>query len=708
MQKIFLITLLIVYRLMMWGQQAPELINTKLSLDVDTFYSTYRIEDKYRWMEDVHSVDTKDWLNAQNKVCNNYLSKVSGKINSFNSIDTYTYTEFDNPQKMGKYYFFTAYYNNFGVPALYMKTSLKDVAQKLVDPVFISAKDQIRIGGYSVSKDSKLLAYSFSRNGSDWKEVKVVSTLHGENLKDHLKELKSSKLAWLGDGFFYSTFSQDQQFGETNGQRVFYHKIGTEQQDDKLIFEKKNNLTATFDYLTTSDERYFILKDVNQLTGKSNIFYIDYQSEHPELKPLLTNIRFGIHFLDSHDGKFIASTMKDSNNGSIVEIDPLNPLKWREIVPEFTESMLLKVIPFEDRIVAEYISNQHPIITVFDYSGAVLYNQKFPAATSISGFSGESTDEELLFSFNSYTIPPVVYQFNIKTFKSELTQQTAVTFDWKTIEYKEVEYLNKDSILVPMVLVYNKGIKMDGSNPTILEAYGGFGVVTQPTFDPGIVYFIKHGGIYAFANIRGGGDKGKEWAREGRGLKKQNSFDDFIAAAEYLIRTKYTSPEKLASTGASNGGLVVAATAIQRPDLFRAVVPVVAPLDMLRLEKFTVGHWNVDEYGSVKDSLSFTKLLGYSPYYNVKEGVNYPSMLVVTSDHDDRVPPYNSYKFVARLQSRSAQKNPVLLKVEKDSGHNGASTLTSWVKEMADIYGFIMYELTKKQPVLNFLSSACN
>ena len=698
MRKIYLITFLTACNLMMWGQQAPELKSTKLSLNIDTFHTTYRIEDKYRWLEDIHSVDTNEWLKVQNKVCNNYLSIVSGKTSSFNSIDTYTYTEYDNPRKMGNYYFFLAYYNNFGVPALYMQTSLKDDPQKLVDPVFISAKDQIRIEGYSVSKDSKLLAYNFSRNGSDWMEVKVVSTISGNNLKDHLKGLKFSKLAWLGNGFFYSTFSQDQQFGETHGQRVFYHKIGTEQQDDKLIFEKKNKLSATFDYLTTSDERYFILKDENQFTGKSNVFYIDYKTEQPELKPLLTNIRFGIHILDSHDGKFIATTFKDSNNGSIVEIDPLNPLKWREIAPDFTESLLLKVIPFQDRIVAEYISNQHPILTVYDYSSVVLYNQKFPAATSISGFSGQSTDEELLYSYNSYTIPPVVFKFNIKTFKSELTKQTAVTFDWKTIEYKEIDYLNKDSVLVPMVLVYNKGIKMDGLNPTILEAYGGFGVVRQPTFDPGIVYFIKHGGIYAFANIRGGGDKGKEWSWQGRGLNKQNSFDDFISAAEFLIQNKYTSPDKLASTGSSNGGLVVAATAIQRPDLFRAVVPVVAPLDMLRLEKFTVGHWNVDEYGSVKDSLSFTKLLEYSPYSNVKEGVNYPSMFVVTSDHDDRVPPFNSYKFVAKLQSRSAQINPVILKVEKDSGHYGASTLTTRVKEMADIYGFIMYELTKKQP----------
>lgn len=697
MRGIYVIVFLIACNLSVWGQ-LPEQATAKVSLDVDTFYTTYRIADKYRWLEDIHSTDTRGWLTAQNKMCNNYLLKVSGKTSSFNAIDTYTYTEYNNPTKKGNYYFTKAFYNTYGTYAIFSQTNLREDPHILVDPVFVSTKDQIRIGEYSVSKDSKLMAYQFSRNGSDWMEVKVIDVQDGMNLKDHLKGVKFSSLEWLGNGFFYSTFSRDEQFGETRGQRVFYHTIGTEQQDDKLIFEKKSNADAYFIYLTTSDERFFILKDENQQTGKSNVFYIDYKSEQPEIKPLLTNIRFNINILDSHDGKFIATTRKNSNNGSIVEIDPLNPLKWREIVPDFTESLLQNVIPFQDKIVAVYQSNQHPILTVFDYSGAVLYSKQFPAATSISGFSGQSTDEELLYSFNSYTIPPVVYKFNIKTFQSELTKQTAVTFDWKTIEYKEVEYMSKDSVMVPMVLVYSKGIKLDGTNPTILEAYGGFGIVTQPSFDSGIVYFIKHGGIYAFANIRGGGDKGKEWAKKGRGIYKQNSFDDFIAGAEYLIKNNYTSPQKLASKGSSNGGLVVAATAIQRPDLFKAVVPVVAPLDMLRFEKFTVGHWHVDEYGSVTDSLGFTKLLSYSPYFNIKEEVNYPSMLVVTSDHDDRVPPFHSYKFVARLQNRSAQKNPVILKVEKNEGHNGASTIITSVKKKADIYGFIIYELMKGKP----------
>jgi prolyl oligopeptidase len=319
-----------------------------------------------------------------------------------------------------------------------------------------------------------------------------------------------------------------------------------------------------------------------------------------------------------------------------------------------------------------------------------------PVATSVSGFYGNKDDEEVLFNFESYTIPKVVYKFNINTFKKELTKHTAVSFDFKNIEYKEVECLSSDSVRIPMVLVYRKGLVLDGSNPTILSAYGGFGAISQPLFNPGIVYFVNNGGVYAFANIRGGGDKGINWALAGRGDNKQKSFDDFITAAEFLIENKYTNSQKLAATGGSNGGLVVAAAAIQRPDLFKVVVPIVAPFDMIRFENFTIGHFHSDEYGTVSDSSSFQKLYSYSPYHNIKEDVNYPTMLVITSENDDRVPPFHSYKFVAKLQSRVAQKNPIILKVREKAGHNGATSFRANLREKAELYGFILNELQNK------------
>ncbi|MEI6434203.1 MAG: prolyl oligopeptidase family serine peptidase [Bacteroidota bacterium] len=694
MNRVAVITILILFHSILFGQENQNHF-IKEVIEVDTFFSAFIIKDKYRWLEDVNSAETKAWVATQYKLSRKFLSSAQASTNAFNIIDKYGYSEYHRPLKLGDYYFTSAFYNNQNNPALFYQFQLNGRWEILIDPSDISTKDEIDLNDYAISKNSKLLAYQFSRNGSDWKEVKVVSMPQGFDQKDHLKGLKFSNLAWLGNGFFYSTFSQDGQFGVTQGQRVFFHNIGTEQSADVLIFERKKNPTASFDFMTTSDERFFVLKEENDQTGIMNIFYIDYKSDQPFLRPLITNLKEDIEILDSHEGKFIAITSLKSNNGSIVEIDPENPYKWRAIAAEFSAALLLEAFPFNDRIVAIYQADQHPIITVLDYSGTILFNKELPVATSLGGFSGRSSDDELLYFYTSYTIPPIVYKFNIRTFKSELTDQTGVNFDFTNIEYKEVEYFSTDSVRVSMVLVYANGMVRNGDNPAILKAYGGYGIVSPPSFDPGIVYFIKNGGIFAFANIRGGGEKGIKWAKAGRGKNKQNTFDDFIAAAEYLIENKYTSKDKLAATGASHGGLVVAAAAIQRPDLFKAVVPIVAPLDMLRKEKFTVGKMNNEEYGSVEDSVSFKKLLDYSPYHNIREDVNYPAMLIITSENDDRVPPFHSYKFVARLQNREAQKNPIILKIQKKSGHHGASTLVSVIKEDADIYGFIMNELLK-------------
>jgi prolyl oligopeptidase len=675
------------------GQDYSQIVANEIPV-IDTFYNEYIVQDNFRWLENVHSSETTEWLSQQRKQTKKHLSKATYSSNSFESIERYGNIRFNRPVKEGNYYFTHAYYNKLGAPALFYQTSLDHDPEILVDPNYISGPGKKMISYYSVSKDSKLLAYTFSRDGSDWAELKVVALNYGTEKEDHLVGLKFSHIAWRGNGFYYSTISQEGEFGKAQGPKVYYHEMGTHQQEDKLVFERKNP-SIDFNFQTTSNERFFVLQERNEQVGKVNIFYIDFESEQKSLKPLIMNLKKELDILDSHNEKFIAETFKDSNNGSIVEIDPANPYKWKQIAGEYSDALLLDVIPFSDRIVTTYQSNQHPIITIIDYSGKILYKLELPIGTSVGGFSGNSTDEELLFNYGSYTLPPIVYKFNIRTFKQEIFKNTRINFEYENIIYKELEVLSKDSVLIPMLLVYEKGLKLDGENPTILKAYGGFGSIVQPSFNPGIVYFIKQGGVFAFANIRGGGDKGVAWAETGRGLHKQNSFDDFISAAEHLINNGYTSNDKLATTGASNGGLVVATAAIQRPDLFKAVVPIVAPLDMIRFENFTVGHWHRDEYGTVNDSTSFTKLYNYSPYNNIKQDQNYPSMLVITSDNDDRVPPFHSYKFVAKLQSRNAQQNPIILKVEKNAGHYGASTVYTNVKERADIYGFIMNEFSK-------------
>ncbi|WP_207432294.1 prolyl oligopeptidase family serine peptidase [Sabulibacter ruber] len=658
----------------------------------DTYHEKYKVKDEYRWLEELNGPDVNVWLESQRKLSNKFLTKVEFKYNTLEMLNKFGYTRFDYPQKAGKYYFQYGTYNSLAVPALFYQSSLIDNPRVLVDPNYISKKENISIEGYALSKDSELLAYQFSRNGSDWAEVHVVSMKDAVQLKDHLVNVKFSNLAWKDNGFFYSTFKREDALGKTLGQKVYYHKVGTSQSEDKLIFERQNP-AIEFDFLTTSDERFFILKEKNEQAGKRNIFYIDYQAAQPTLKPLLTNLTYTVNILDARNGKFIAATGVDSNTGSVVEIDPANPLKWNTISPGFSKAVLLDATPLQDKLITVYQSNQRPIISVFSYEGKPLYNLEMPVGTSVGGFRGAAQDQELLFHYGSYTLPPVVYNFNVANFERKVFRQTTINFLTEGIEYKEVEFSGKDGTKIPMILVYEKGLKLDGKNPVILEAYGGFGVIEQPSFDPGVVYFIKKGGVYAFANIRGGGDLGADWARQGRGARKQNSFDDFISAAEYLIKSGYTSPSKLAITGASNGGLVVAAAAIQRPDLFKAVVPVVAPLDMIRFEKFTVGHWHTDEYGTVANNDGFLRLQGYSPYHNIKEEVNYPAMLIMTSENDERVPPFHSYKFAARLQSRKAQKNPILLRVTANAGHQGGVTRSSRFNEKAEKFGFIMQML---------------
>ena len=681
----------------MWAQEYHPVLTKEIAV-VDTFYQQYVVEDDFRWLEDVESEATKNWVKLQDKLSNKYLSRITNTSNVLNDIKKYRHTEYELFIKKGKYYFTYGYYNRQANPALYYQTTSNPNMESdlLVDPNFISGSDQVMLKGYWVSKDSELLVYQFSRNGSDWAEAKVVSLENGNHLKDHLTGLRFSSIAWLGDGFFYSTYNLTDQFGKAVGQKVFYHKIGTKQEEDKLVFERKNNPSSHFSYITTHNERFFVLTETNEKIGKYNIFYIDYESDEKNIRPLLIGFHQAIYVLESHEGKLIAQSFYHANNGVIFEFDPVSRSSWRAITPEYSDALLLNVIPFADRIVAVYQSDQQQIISVFDYTGKVLHSFKLPLAWSIHGFNGEYSDEELFFYYTSYTVPPIVYKFNIINFTKKLNKQTIVTFDFEKIEYESVEYLSKDGTKVSMTLVHKKGLKLDGKNPTLLKTYGGFGIVSQPSFDPGIVYFVKKGGIFAYANIRGGGDKGVEWTNAGKGDNKQNSFDDFIAAAEFLIEKKYTNSEKLAITGASNGGLVVAASAIQRPDLFKVVIPVVAPLDMLRFEQFSVGHFHLDEYGTVTDSLSFLKLLAYSPYHNIKEKVNYPAMLVITSENDDRVPPFNSYKFVASLQRGKGQANPILLKVEKDSGHSGSSTYSSSMEWKADFYGFILNELKKK------------
>jgi prolyl oligopeptidase len=643
----------------------------------------------------MNNPECMDWIEKQNELTSKVLNKAASKYNSYHSIERYAHVNYDNPQRHGDYYFTYAFYDKISLPALFVQSSLKSDPTLLVDPNFISFKDNISIRDYATSHDSKYLAYQFSRNGSDLGEIKVVNIKTGIHKKDHLLNIKFSSIYWKDNGFYYSTF-RGHAMEKTEGQELYYHQLDTEQSEDKLVFKRSSNPNVIFEVQTTSDERFLILKEIDEAKHLINFFYIDFQSQSPALLPMLTKLSFkdDLTILDNQGDDLIALSKKDVNNGMIVRINLSNPREWKVLIPEYSAALLLEVKLLEDKIISVYQSNRKQQIVFFDYLGKELSAISLPFGFSVSGFNGNRTDKKLLFSYEGYTQPKVVYILDTETFEMKPLSTTMVNFDYTLYETAELEFESFDGTKVPLSMVSKKGINLKGNNPTLLKAYGGFGIIDEPAYNPGIVHFLNEGGVFVFANIRGGGDKGKNWTKQGRGKNINNSFRDFIAAAEYLVREGYTSPDKLAITGGSNGGLVVGVAMTQRPDLLKVAVPVVAPLDMIRFENFTVGHWHTDEYGSVKDSSGFNMIFSYSPLHNIKDSVNYPATLIMTSEYDDRVPPLHSYKFAAKLQNRSSQTNPILLRVEMGAGHSGAnSSRKRLLKQEAAKYDFILYYL---------------
>ncbi|WP_282125260.1 prolyl oligopeptidase family serine peptidase [Marinifilum flexuosum] len=653
----------------------------------DTFFNKYIVTENYRWLENVRSDSAVKWIEAENKLSRKFLSKASAKYNCKSLLDKFSYVRSKKAVKKGKYFYRKVIRNSMASASLYIGEKYNEVDQILIDPNYNNKGDKVSITSYHPSKDSKLLAYTINRNGTDWREIKVVSLPSGKKLSDHIKGVKFSSTEWKGDGFYYKKYPNKGEFYSSIGEEIYYHKLGDPQDKDKLIFKRKDP-SVHFGFMTSSNERFFFLYE--ETKTHCNYFFIDFNSDQPYLRPLLMKQKNFIHILDSQNGKIIAKITKGSNGGSIVEIDPYNPYQWREIVPAIKNGVLLRCIPKADRLITIFQRNQTPLLKIFKYSGEQLYSLELPQSSSVNGFYGEKGEEDITFTLQELTKPAITFHFNTRTFERKYGDPVNVTFAFKNYETKSINYTVNDSIKVPLTLVYKKGLKLDGNNPCMLCAYGGFGRIFKPKFDPGIVYFIEKGGVFAYANVRGGGDLGKKWTLAGRRLNKQNAIDDFNAAAEFLIKEKYTSSEKLAAKGSSHGGLLVAAAAIQRPDLYKAVVPVVGVMDMLRFENFTVGNFHTDEFGSVQNSLDFVNLKSYSPLHNIKEDVNYPSMLVMTSENDDRVPPFHSYKFVARLQNRKAQTNPILLRVEQDAGHNGAMNKNGHLRKKADMYGFIL------------------
>jgi prolyl oligopeptidase len=677
--------------------EQPQVVypETKRDSVTDTYFGTV-VEDPYRWLENDTSAETKNWVVEQNKVTYGYLEKIPFREGFRKRLEEiYNYERSGAPMKAGDYYF---YYKNDGLQnqsVIYMKKGLKGTEEVFMDPNKMSDNGTVSIGLIGFSRDDKYVAWSRSDAGSDWQEIHVTEIATKRELPDVLKWVKFSGADWNGDGFYYSRYpapAKGMELSATNAyHKVYYHKLGDPQEKDVLIFEDKKNPLRYHNVSLTEDLKYLVL----YVASGTNGFEVHYKPTDMKtggFKPLFTGFENKSSIIDHKDGMFYVITDIDAPKYKLVAIDPAKPGKenWKTIIPE-TNDLLEGVSTGGGKLFAQYLKDVTTRVYQYDYSGKQEKEISFPGPGSAGGFGCKMNESEMFYSFTSFTYPTTIYKYDINSGKSEVFFQPKLKFNPEDFESKQVFYTSKDGAKIPMFIVHKKGLKIDGNNPTMLYAYGGFNVSLTPSFSVSIIPLLENNGIYALANLRGGGEYGEEWHQAGMLTKKQNVFDDFIAAAEYLIKEKYTNSKKLAISGGSNGGLLVGACMVQRPELFQVAFPAVGVLDMLRYHKFTVGFGWVPEYGSSEqDETMFKYLYGYSPYHNVKEA-EYPATMVLTGDHDDRVVPAHSFKFAAMLQHQHKGKNPVLIRIETDAGHGAGKPTSKVIEETADKWAFMFF-----------------
>jgi len=664
-------------------------------------YFGVNVADPYRWLEDDRSPETAKWVEAQNRVTFDYLEKIPYRQQLKARLEKiYNYPKYSQPFRKGENFFF---YKNDGLQnqsVLYVQKGLLGKPEVLSDPNTFSADGTARLTTFALSKDGKYAGYGISRSGSDWQEYYVMEIAAKRTLADTLKWVKISGIAWQGNGFYYSRYDAPEKGKELSASndfhRVYYHRIGTPQTQDELIYEDRANPQRFHTVRTTEDERFAILYISDRGKGKDGnaLYYREAASEAKAFQPIVATIgdhQFSV--VNNVGEKLLIKTNRNAPNGKVMLFDPKNPAEknWRTIIPEKAEPVQ-GVAASGGKLFAIYLKDVASRVYVHRFDGTLENEVALPGLGSAGGFGGERDDKFVFYSFTSFTFPPTIYKYDIATKKSALFRAPEIDFTAAEYETQQVFYASKDGAKVPMFVTYKKGLKLNGNNPTLLYAYGGFNAGITPSFNSLLIAFFEQGGVYGLANIRGGSEYGEKWHEAGMRHKKQNVFDDFIAAAEYLIAQKYTSSQKLAIQGASNGGLLVGAVMNQRPELFKVAIPQVGVMDMLRFHKFTIG-WNwIAEYGSSENEADFKNLYGYSPLHNLKEGTKYPATLITTADHDDRVVPAHSFKYAATIQEKHAGENPVLIRIQTKSGH-GASSTAKRLEETADIFSFIFYNL---------------
>ncbi|MEM1252713.1 MAG: prolyl oligopeptidase family serine peptidase [Cyanobacteria bacterium P01_H01_bin.21] len=670
----------------------------------DVYHGT-TVADPYRWLEDPNSDETKAWVEAQNEVTFGYLHGLSAVEPLTQRLtELWNYERYSVPFKRGGRYF---YYKNDGLQnqaVLYTQPSLDAEPAVLLDPNTLSEDGTVALGSIAVSEDGRYLAYSLSSSGSDWLEWKVRNIETSKDTADHLKWSKFSGATWSHDnqGFFYSRYdepSSESQFEEVNYfQKLFYHRLGTPQSDDTLIYERPDQKEWGFQGQVTNDGRYLVISVWRGTERRNLIFYKDLQESNSEVVELVSEFEASYSLIDNDGTTFWFQTDLDASRGRVIALDLTKGNSPKEIIPE-TEETLGSVSLLNNQFVANYLKDAYTTIQIFDLDGQSLRTVELPGIGSAGGFDGKKEDTETFYRFSSFTVPSRIYQYNMETGEQTLFREAEVAFDPNQYETQQVFYTSKDGTRVPMFITHKKGLTPSGHTPTLLYGYGGFNISLSPNFSVSNLVWLEMGGIYAVANLRGGGEYGETWHQAGTKLKKQNVFDDFISAAEWLVENNYTAPDNLAIIGGSNGGLLVGACMIQRPDLFAAALPAVGVMDMLRFNQFTIGWAWESDYGSPQDPQEFEALYAYSPLHNLTSG-SYPATLITTADHDDRVVPAHSFKFAAALQAVHQGENPVLIRIETKAGHGAGKPTAKIIEEAADKWAFLVDRLDPERKSL--------
>ncbi len=668
---------------------------------VDNYHGTM-VRDPYRWMEEAPlNAETSAWIESQNQLTNSYLATIPERETIKTRLtELWNYERYSAPSKITEGFYI--YSKNDGLQnqsVLYKTTSISDPGKIFFDPNKLTADGTAALSGSSFTDDGKLWAYGIAKSGSDRTEWKVMNVATGEHLSDTLAPNRQGGISWLNDnsGFYYSSYPPAEKGQElkttTYFQKLYFHKLGTPQSEDYVVYERPDNKEYFVGGGVTEDGNWLII-NVGKGTERMNMVYFkNLTMERAGILPLVTDLKNSYSFIGNDGATFYFRTDKDAQRGKVVSVNALEAnLTWKDVIPEAAET--LNGVQFvNNQFVLNYMKDAYTKIKIYETDGKFVRDVELPGIGSAGGFGGRRADTETFYSHSSFNSAPAIYRYDMKKGKSKLFRQAKVKFKPKKYEVKQIFYNSKDGTRVPMFIVHKKGLKLNGKNPTLLYGYGGFNIPQTPGFSVARLPWLEMGGVYAVACIRGGSEYGKEWWANGAKLKKQNVFDDFIAAGEWLIANRYTTNKKLAIQGGSNGGLLVGAVLNQRPDLFGAALPAVGVMDMVRFHKFTIGWAWTSDYGSPDKPEEFKALYAYSPLHNIKPGTKYPATMVTTADTDDRVFPAHSFKYAAALQEAQAGDAPVLIRIETKAGHGAGKPTTKQIQEQADIYGFLVKSL---------------